>query len=296
MVILTPVAKPVLVHVQILLASGHTYRVHLSPDAPLLTSLFNILLAHAQGQAPQGLLQIPLPQGQLYIPAHQLLGLVTDPPLSLEARSPAAPASLRQTPTAVIKSQFVRFERFLAPKDHQALYRYALSQANSFVPTTTSTGDEAYRQSQVLHHFPKFANLAVERVRQLVPQAVSILNLEEFPIGQIEAQLTAHNHGNFYRIHNDNGSPDTADRVLTYVYYFFRQPKSFQGGELRIYDGRVENQTYVPADSFQDLEIIDNSIIFFPSHYLHEVLPIHCPSRHFADGRFTINGWVRRGN
>jgi Rps23 Pro-64 3,4-dihydroxylase Tpa1-like proline 4-hydroxylase len=27
---------------------------------------------------------------------------------------------------------------------------------------------------------------------------------------------------------------------------------------------------------------------------MHEVLPIYCASRAFADSRFTINGWIRR--
>jgi SM-20-related protein len=35
-------------------------------------------------------------------------------------------------------------------------------------------------------------------------------------------------------------------------------------------------------------------LVVFPSRYLHEVLPVSCPSQTFADSRFTINGWVRR--
>lgn len=37
-------------------------------------------------------------------------------------------------------------------------------------------------------------------------------------------------------------------------------------------------------------------IIFFLSRYMHEVLPVKCPSRNFADSRFTINGWIRSDN
>ena len=32
----------------------------------------------------------------------------------------------------------------------------------------------------------------------------------------------------------------------------------------------------------------------FHSPTLHEVQLVHCPSRDFADGRFTVNGWFRR--
>jgi Rps23 Pro-64 3,4-dihydroxylase Tpa1-like proline 4-hydroxylase len=37
-----------------------------------------------------------------------------------------------------------------------------------------------------------------------------------------------------------------------------------------------------------------NSIVFFPSSYLHEVMPVSCPSRAFADSRLTVNGWLHR--
>jgi hypothetical protein len=57
---------------------------------------------------------------------------------------------------------------------------------------------------------------------------------------KLETQLTSHNDGGYYRIHNDNGSPSTATRVLTYVYYFHRQPVAFKGGQLRLYDSRIQ--------------------------------------------------------
>jgi SM-20-related protein len=27
---------------------------------------------------------------------------------------------------------------------------------------------------------------------------------------------------------------------------------------------------------------------------MHEVQAVHCPSRAFADSRFTLNGWIRQ--
>jgi len=39
---------------------------------------------------------------------------------------------------------------------------------------------------------------------------------------------------------------------------------------------------------------MQNSIVFFPSNYLHEVLPTRCPSGEFADSRLTYNGWLHR--
>lgn len=128
----------------------------------------------------------------------------------------------------------------------------------------------------------------------MLPDVISKLEIPPFTISQIESQLTAHNDGNYYKLHNDNGSLETATRELSYVYYFYREPKPFSGGELRIYDSRIENNFYVAAKSSKTVEPRNNSIMFFLSRYLHEVLPVSCPSKAFADSRFTINGWVRR--
>jgi SM-20-related protein len=70
--------------------------------------------------------------------------------------------------------------------------------------------------------------------------------------------------------------------------------ESFEGCELVIYDSKVENNYYVHAETHQAIEPRRNSIIFFPSFQMHEVLPISCPTKAFADSRFTINGWIRQ--
>jgi SM-20-related protein len=37
-----------------------------------------------------------------------------------------------------------------------------------------------------------------------------------------------------------------------------------------------------------------NQIVFFPCSLLHEITPVECPSRAFADSRFTLNGWLHK--
>jgi SM-20-related protein len=193
-----------------------------------------------------------------------------------------------------IPSQYCQIDHWLTETDHRQLLDYVLSQEKAFVPTTTSTDAQDYRRSQVLYEFPEFAELVHERIYATLPEVYKTLSMAAFPIMDIEKQLTAHNDGNYYKVHNDNGSADTATREFTYVYYFYREPKAFTGGELIIYDSQIANGFYVQADSFQTVEPRNNSIVFFLSRYLHEVLPVHCPSRSFADSRLTINGWVRR--
>ncbi len=202
------------------------------------------------------------------------------------------PQSSAPTQTA----RFIQLEEFLSPEQTAELTQLVLDSQDRFQPTAVSTSDVDYRRSHVLHqqHFSHFSDLITKRIQEEMPQILAALNMSAFPLGEIEAQLTSHNDGHYYRIHNDNGSPDTATRELTYVYYFHRQPKGFSGGELRIYDIVIRNNMYQAAETSHLVEPHHNSIVFFPSYHLHEVLPIHCPSQQFQDGRFTINGWIRR--
>jgi Rps23 Pro-64 3,4-dihydroxylase Tpa1-like proline 4-hydroxylase len=194
----------------------------------------------------------------------------------------------------VLPSPFVQVQDFLSAVELEKLFAFVLQQENNFLPTTNSDNDPDYRRSMFLPTFEPFSELLINRVKALVPQLVHHLKIAPFQIDYVEAQLTAHNDGNYYKVHNDSGSSDTATRELSYVYYFNREPKAFFGGELAIYDSKIENNFYVAADSFQTVQPLNNSIVFFLSRYMHEVLPVSCPSQAFADSRFTINGWVRK--
>ncbi len=194
----------------------------------------------------------------------------------------------------VLPSHFAQIENFLTPAQVQNLIKYVLEREAKFEPTSNSANDPNYRRSSFLPVFPEFSELIVNRIRDMMPYIITYLGLPSFTVGAIESQLTAHNDGNYYKIHNDNGSPDSATRELTYVYYFNRQPKSFSGGELLIYDSKIENNFYVGASTYHTVQPLHNSIVFFLSRYMHEVLAVNCSSKHFANSRFTINGWVRR--
>jgi hypothetical protein len=63
---------------------------------------------------------------------------------------------------------------------------------------------------------------------------------------------------------------------------------------LRFFNRTTTDARKIGDDAYVDVEPRHNSIIFFPSEYMHEVMPVICPSREFVDSRFTINGWVRR--
>jgi SM-20-related protein len=287
---------------KLLLNGGHEYTVSLKSDEPLLHQLLTTIVARAYNKeaVEHRLFQIPIEEGNsvLSFPSEYLIGIVTEPPMLVEPIiEPIAGENNQNIPSKnsdILDSHFIQIDNFFTPQEYEKLIEYVLNKESDFVSTQTSTNEVDYRRSMALYEFPEFSELIIQKIKSILPDIQSKLELPEFAISQIECQMTSHNDGNYYKIHNDNGGTDTLNRELTYVYYFYREPKMFSGGELVIYDSKVENNFYVNAESFKTVEPRNNSIVFFLSRYMHEVLPVSCPSKVFGDSRFTINGWVRK--
>jgi Rps23 Pro-64 3,4-dihydroxylase Tpa1-like proline 4-hydroxylase len=304
--------KPQDIKVKILLTGGHQCTVILKSDAQLLHSLVKTLVDRTQQTVGfSTLFQIPIDDGRssLSFPGEHLVGLVTEPPIFLQQLQPQQPAIPLEIPLEIpakipapapvnddLISRYAQIDNFLTTAEKNKLIKYVLAKESEFVTTSTSTNADDYRRSMVLHSFPEFSELMINRIKAILPDVLRKLNFPSFSVGDIETQLTMHNDNNYYKLHNDSGSPDTATRFFTYVYYFNREPKAFYGGELQIYDSKIENNFYVADETFRTVEPRNNSIVFFLSRYMHEVLPVSCPSKAFADSRFTINGWVRRAD
>jgi SM-20-related protein len=299
------------VTVQILLQGGHQHEIVLSSDAPLLHQLFTILVNQTQPNPVPSLLQIPIAEGKgaIAFSSANLVGIVTEPPIFAQRQPQAAPTvSQPATPVAPTLAanpkalyRYIQIENFFPPEFHQQLLNYAIGSRADYTETGPATNNEFYKdhRNSLVIYYPRYTEMFLERLKQVMPRVIQHLAIDPFEVARIETQLTAHNDGNYYKIHNDNSSPDTAARRLTYVYYFHRSPKAFSGGNLAIYDtemrdGRAYAGTNATASNPQIVEPQDNSIVFFPSHYMHEVQPVVCPSQTFADSRFTMNGWIRQ--
>jgi len=195
-----------------------------------------------------------------------------------------------------IPATSVQIDNFLSPADYQAALDAALSRQDQFQASSTTTQAKDYRKSMILYSraFSDVADYMRAKITHTLPRVWDEMGYLPFKVSSIEAQLTAHNDGCFYKKHTDASSEKTKTRLFTYVYYFYREPKAFTGGELKLYDTDVRGNNYINRDTHQLIEPRNNSIVFFNSRCKHEVLPIACPSRAFEDSRFTINGWVRR--
>ncbi|MDY6805533.1 MAG: 2OG-Fe(II) oxygenase [Cyanobacteriota bacterium] len=194
----------------------------------------------------------------------------------------------------VRKAKFIKFLNFLTPQEHRNMLEWVRKYESAFESSKSSSKNEDRRRSLVMLVTAEAEDLIAQRITPIVRFAAQKLSCSNLNLDKIEAQVTAHNDGNYYKLHNDNGMPPLDKRELTYVYYFNREPKAFSGGELLLYDEKIEGDRSLKADSFQLIEPTNNSIIFFYSRYWHQVLPVNCQNGNFADSRFTINGWIWR--
>ena len=195
---------------------------------------------------------------------------------------------------AITRVQCVLLDEFLSPQELNELMSYVLQHEAEFKSSEVISpiGDPGvidydHRRSRVLMDLGKHEAVMLDRVRGVLPSVLRQLGIEEFPITNVEAQITASNDGDFFRAHSDDAQAMIASRRITFVYFFHREPRQFEGGELRLYDTPG-------AGSYQSILPQQNQIVFFPCSVLHEITRVECPSRAFPNSRFTLNGWLHK--
>ena len=193
---------------------------------------------------------------------------------------------------------------FLTKSELRGLTRYALTHESAFTESSVipdgvpeGANDPTYRKSRVLYELGEYGSLIEERLMALLPDALRLFNQEPFPISHIDTQITASNDGDFFKVHQDNSMVEPLDiprRQISFVHYFNSEPKAFSGGQLRFYDSEDGEMESSEEKSIRTITPSQNTLVLFPSSYSHEVLPVRCPTRKFANSRFTANGWFIR--
>jgi SM-20-related protein len=206
------------------------------------------------------------------------------------APAPRAPASSENFGGLPL---WCRIENLLTPADCEELLRDTLSVADGFGPSRTLTSASGHRRSSILFRNPQFLKDFVEVIRRCLPVVTPALGISPFEPSRITAQVTAHHDGDFYRVHRDDGHPDVRHRTVSFAFYFHREPRQFEGGELVLYEYDAPHDQ-VGTSASVVVAPHGNTIVFFPSRTPHEVRPIASASARFEAARFAINGWVSR--
>jgi len=147
--------------------------------------------------------------------------------------------------------------------------------------------DRDVRQVTVVHGSGEIRAAFVRLVEGWLPNVRASLGMRPALHGEIEVSIVAYGDGDRYVRHIDTYTGPAASgppREITFVGYFFREPRRFTGGALRLFD--VRGREHVDIDPACGL------VTAFPSWLPHEVLPVACPNGDFADSRFAVNIWV----
>jgi len=217
---------------------------------------------------------------------------------------PDSAAGIGVMEAPVVCAQCVVLDEFLAPQELDELVNYALEHEAEFQTSQVlspsgepGTIDYNHRRSCVLMDLGKHQDVILERIRGVLPRVLDQLGIDEFPVTHTEAQITASNDGDFFGAHCDDAQSAIASRHITFVYFFHREPRPFGGGELHLYDSREGNERFNIGDrtgAYQTIVPQQNQIVFFPCSVMHEITTVECPSKAFADSRFTLNGWLHK--
>jgi SM-20-related protein len=192
----------------------------------------------------------------------------------------------------------VRLQSFLGEISTGHLLDYAIAHEEDFMPSDLQRKGEFFVDPSIrvskklleLGNLKDLIQMAVDRVLGSVLQQLGIGDLGSH---FYELELVWHGDGAFFKRHSDtivHGDKPLSRRILSMVYYFHKKPKAFAGGHLRLYALGSEIETGL----HREIEPDSDSAVFFPSWFPHEVLPVQCGSKAFADGRFAVNCWVHK--
>jgi len=201
-------------------------------------------------------------------------------------------ASLSQPRSNNIPVPFIRRFDLFTEAELAIAWQVLNEHANQFKTSGVGIGEirETTRRSMLIggKKFESLRQLFLERIEPTLSQAFDWFGIVPPIEKNYTVQMTTHSDGDFYRIHKDTGSHH--HRVLSYIYYFHKQPKVFSGGELQLFDTDTKNDC--ASTTFTTIEPVHNSLIVFPSEYYHQVCTVNLASEDRLLGRHTINGWL----
>jgi len=156
----------------------------------------------------------------------------------------------------------------------------------------------SFRVSHRLTPITELVPIIEARDEEILDDVFEALGCARFAPSEFEIEMVAHGHGAFFKQHIDTLTGDTVagdgnedrrpSRVVSMVYYFCATPARFSGGQLRLNSLAASGET----GTYVDIEPVNDTALFFPSWFPHEVLPVVCESGQFMDSRFAINCWV----
>ncbi|MCK0129401.1 2OG-Fe(II) oxygenase [Erythrobacter sp. F6033] len=186
---------------------------------------------------------------------------------------------------------------FLSPSEHAALLEDSLAHETDYAPSQITENRDGRIEGGIVNTGtrrsgqrkidPVFKEIFKRRIRACEARIADAIGVPFPAAHRFEIEAVHNGDGAFFSRHIDTVRGEAGRfRVISAVYYYCTQPKRFQGGELELYS----------LDQTQSVRVEpqNNTMLFFPSIFFHEVLPIAVPSQDFEAGRFSVNCWINQ--
>ena len=121
---------------------------------------------------------------------------------------------------------------FLSKNEAGKLIEFTLCQESSFRTGTIIKDSKPgivnsqHRKSLVLSDLGPYMEIFKEKINAVLPFVFRQLNMEVMSPYDFEFQLTATNNEEYFGPHDDNSHPLVNARKITFVYYFYKEPKT----------------------------------------------------------------------
>jgi len=196
---------------------------------------------------------------------------------------------------ALQPAPFALFHDFLPAAVHDGLRERVLAAPDEDIEVSL-VGANDYnpdvRQSYTVGGLDDVRLAFWHQVERVLPSVFARLQVAPFTVHKREVQVRTYRAGNFFDAHRDDSMPRTANRRVSYVYFFHRVPRRYAGGELLVFDTSADSKRY-SITNFTKVVPVDNMLIMFPSRFWHAVVPVQCDSPDPGDTRFVINGHIQ---
>lgn len=178
----------------------------------------------------------------------------------------------------------------VAPTD---LFQFAVDRERDFHPTLLIHSEDEKSERVVNLNIRRSLSLISSDVDKLIDKVcrevlgsdadiTRRLGLPRIRWPHTTGSCIAYNDQDFVGAHDDTVRSVFGERRIGCLYYFYREPKQFSGGEFILY---CDGKKHV-------IEPESGTMVLFPVTLRHEVYPISVPSKRFEDGRFVLAGFI----
>lgn len=198
--------------------------------------------------------------------------------------------------------QLIIIRNVFTKKDNKEILAEAIKNKSSFEPAKAYSNGQDVRSNLVsyydlLYSYNRKKSKLLESINKCFKniKISQILSSFSLPINMFthtnnhETQVSRYgDQGQNYLYHIDHDG----NRLITFVYYFHKEPKKYKGGEIQFTRSPISYGK--PVDKNEELITItpeNNMMVIFGSKVPHTVLPTTSPKT-FDEGRFSANIWL----